>query len=105
VVRSVAGRQPGLGYGALRRPPLADVLCARLALRGWVEGDAFVASAIGASVALVALFTLYPISRLFVRALLDRDGNLLACGADERVARARIWGSAAWSRTRCSSGA
>jgi iron(III) transport system permease protein len=67
-------------------------LCQGLALRGWVKGDAFVACAIGASVALVGLFTLYPISRLFVRAFLDRDGNLSLGALTERLASSRIWG-------------
>src|SRR5437868_5736937 len=59
-------RQPGLGYGALAVASAALMfLCHGLALRGWVKGDVFVAGAIGASIALVGLFTLYPISRLF----------------------------------------
>jgi len=64
------GRQPGLGYGAAAVAAASLMFfCRGLALRGWVKGDAFVASAIGASVALVSLFTLYPISRLLVRAV------------------------------------
>ena len=75
-VRPLSGRQPGLGYGAAAVAAASLMfLCQGVALRGWAKGDTFVAGAIGASVALVTLFTLYPISRLFVRALLDRDGN------------------------------
>ena len=70
---ALPGRQPGLGYGALAVAGASLMfLCHGLALRGWVKGDAFVAGAIGASVVLVGLFTLYPIARLFVRAFLDR---------------------------------
>jgi len=73
---ALPGRQPGLGYGALVTAAASLMfLCQGLALRGWVKGDAFVAGAIGASVALVGLFTLYPLLRLFARALLDRDGH------------------------------
>ena len=80
------GRQPGLGYGAATFAAASLMFfCRGLALRGWVKGDAFVASAIGASVALVALFTLYPISRLFVRAFQDRDGNLSLAALTERL--------------------
>src|SRR5205814_3458266 len=86
-------RQPALGYGALAVAAAALMfLCHGLALRGWVKGDVFVAGAIGASIALVGLFTLYPISRLFVRALLDRDGNLSFAALAERIASSRIWG-------------
>ena len=67
-------------------------LCHGLALHGWVKGDTFVACAIGASVALVGLFTLYPISRLFVRAFLDREGNPSLAALAERLASSRIWG-------------
>jgi len=56
------GRQLGLGYGAAAVAAASLMfLCRGLALRGWVKGDAFVAGAIGASVTLVSLFTLYPI--------------------------------------------
>ena len=48
------GRQPGLGYGAAAVAAASLMFfCRGLALRGWVKGDAFVAGAIGASVALV----------------------------------------------------
>ncbi len=87
------GRQPGLGYGALMAGAASLIfLCQGLALLGWVKGDAFVACAIGASVALVGLFTLYPISRLFVRAFLDGDGNLSLAALAQRLASSRIWG-------------
>ncbi len=87
------GRQPGLGYGAAAVAAASLMfLCRGLALRGWVKGDAFVAGAIGASVTLVSLFTLYPISRLFVRALQDGDGNLSLAALTGRIATSKIWG-------------
>jgi len=89
----LTGRQPGLGYGALAvAAALLMFVCHGAALRGWAKGNAFVAGAIGASVALVTLFTLYPISRLFVRALVDRDGNLSFTALTARFMSSRIWG-------------
>ena len=87
------GRQPGLGYGAsFVAAALLMLLCQGVALRGWARGDVFVAGAIGASIALVGLFTLYPIVRLFVRAFLDRDGNVSLPALAARFASGRIWG-------------
>jgi iron(III) transport system permease protein len=90
---NLTGRQPGLGYGALTVAAASLMfLCHGLALRGWVKGDVFVACAIGASVTLVGLFTVYPISRLFVRAFLDQDGNVSITALSGRLAGSRIWG-------------
>ena len=87
------GRQPGLGYGALVVAAAALMfVCQGFALRGWVKGDAFVAGAIGASIALVGVFTLYPISRLLVRAFVDADGNASLAALTARIASSRIWG-------------
>src|SRR6266508_4155368 len=60
-------RQQGLGYGAV-----------------------FVAGAIGASVALVGLFTLYPLGRLFEHAFLDSAGNLSLAALSARLASSRV---------------
>jgi iron(III) transport system permease protein len=87
------GRQPGLGYGVLLVAAAALMfVCHGLALRGWVKGDAFVAGAIGASVTLVALFTLYPIARLFVRAFVDGDGHASLAAFIARLSSSRIFG-------------
>jgi iron(III) transport system permease protein len=86
-------RQPGLGYGALLFALAAlMVLCQGLALRGWVKGDVFVAGAIGLALTLVGVFTLYPISRLIVRAFVDQDGNFSLAALFARVASSRVWG-------------
>ncbi|MEO8137723.1 MAG: iron ABC transporter permease, partial [Betaproteobacteria bacterium] len=86
-------RQPGLGYGAFAFTAASLMfVCHGLALRGWVRGDAFVACAIGGAVALVGLFTLYPLSRLFIRAFLDGDGHLSLAALGARIASSRIWG-------------
>jgi iron(III) transport system permease protein len=86
-------RQPGLGYGALVfAAGMLVLLCQGFALRGFAKGNAFVATAIGASVALVALFTFYPLARLFVRAFLDSDGNVSLPTLAARVASSKVWG-------------
>ena len=87
------GRQQGLGYGALLVAAAALMyLCQGVALRGWVKGDAFVAGAIGGAVTLVGLFTLYPISRLLVRAFVDADGNGSLAAFTTRIGSSRIFG-------------
>jgi iron(III) transport system permease protein len=86
-------RQPGLGFGALAVATAALVLlCQGLAFRGWVKGDAFVAGAIGASVALVGLFTIYPLARMFLHAFLDTGGNVSLAALGARIGSSKIWG-------------
>ena len=86
-------RQPGLGYGALVVGGCAlALLCHGLALRGWAGGNSFVAIAIGASIALVGLFTLYPLARLFQFAFLDASGHASLAALTDRIASSRIWG-------------
>jgi len=86
-------RQPGLGYGALLVSLACLMLfCQGLAWRGWVKGDAFVAGCIGLGVALVGLFTVYPLTRMFLHAFLDANGNLSLGALLGRVASSRIWG-------------
>src|SRR5438874_1491092 len=65
-------RQQGLGYGAIFVSVACLMLmCHGLALRGWVKGDTFVAGCIGISIALVSMFTIYPLTRMFLNAFLD----------------------------------
>ncbi len=86
-------RQQGLGYGALFViAACLMLLCQGLAQRGWVKGDAFVAGSIGMSVALVSLFTIYPLARMFLHAFLDTSGNLSLAALLTRVASSKIWG-------------
>jgi iron(III) transport system permease protein len=93
VFGNLPGRQPGLGYGAAVVAVAALVfLCHGLALRGWVKGDTFVASAIGASIALVGVFTIYPLGRLFINAFLDSSGNFSLASLSARLASSKIWG-------------
>ncbi len=86
-------RQPGLGYGAFAVVAAALMLvCHGLALRGWAKGNTFVAGAIGAAIALVGLFTLHPLARMFLHAFLDRDGNLSPAALLARVGSSKVWG-------------
>ena len=88
-----AGVSPGLATARLAVAAAALMfVCHGLALRGWVRGDAFIASAIGAAVALVGLFTLYPLSRLLVRAFVDSDGHASLKALTARIASSQIWG-------------
>ncbi|TMG80687.1 MAG: iron ABC transporter permease, partial [Betaproteobacteria bacterium] len=93
-------RTPGLGYGALLvAAAMLLLLCHGLALFGWVKGDTFVASALGAAVALVGVFTLYPLGRLFVHAFLDPGGNFSLASLFARIGSSRIWsyGGIVWN--------
>jgi len=86
-------RQPGLGYGALVvTAALMVLLCQGLALRGWAKGNAFVTCAIGLSIALVALFTLYPLARMFLSAFQDSAGNPSLAALIARIGSSKIWG-------------
>ena len=89
----LAARQPGLGYGAFA-VSIASLMFLSLGLarRGWAKGDAFVAGAIGACVALVGLFTLYPLARLLTRAFVDRDDHWSFAAAAARFASSKVWG-------------
>src|SRR5947208_2325210 len=87
-------RQPGLGYGALFVVAAALVLlCHGLALRGFVMGNTFVAAAIGGALAMVALFTLYPLARLFSHAFVDGSGQWSFAALAARATTSRIWGA------------
>jgi iron(III) transport system permease protein len=93
VLGELPRRQPGLGYGALVvSVACLMVLCQGLALRGWVKGDTFVAGSIGLSVALVTLFTIYPLGRMFMHAFLDSSGNPSLNALLARVGSSKIWG-------------
>ena len=86
-------RNPGLGLGAAVVAAASLMfVCLALAMRGWVKGDAFVAGAIGGTVALVGLFILYPIGRLLSGAVLDDDGALSLVALAQRIGSAHLLG-------------
>jgi iron(III) transport system permease protein len=87
--------QPGMGYGALVSASGFLVLfCLGLAARGVCRGDAFVVSAIGAVVALIAAFVFFPIFVMLGSAF---EGNFLASFFERS-----IWGvDCLYSSLRC----
>ena len=93
VFGELKGRQPGLGYGALCvAAGMLGALAKGFALRGFVRGDTFVATVLGAAIALVSLFTLYPLARLFANAFVDASGRFSTQALVSRIASSRIWG-------------
>ena len=56
------------------------LLCHGLAARGWCRGDAFVVSAIGLVVALIAVFVFFPVTTILASAVRD-DAGAFAPGA------------------------
>jgi iron(III) transport system permease protein len=86
-------RQGGLGLGAvLFSLACLVLLCHGLAARGWVKGDAFLASAIGLVVALVTVFVFLPIGTVLASAVRD-DAGALALGAlAGKLLDRSVWG-------------
>ena len=85
--------QPGMGYGAL----LVSVgylmlFCQGLAARGFCRGDAFVVSAIGLVVALIAAFVFYPIFVMLESAFRDNSGKLQLAAFTTSFFDRSIWG-------------
>ncbi|MDQ4134579.1 MAG: ABC transporter permease subunit, partial [Pseudomonadota bacterium] len=85
--------QAGMGLGAaLSAIALLMILCHGLALRGWCRGDAFVVSAIGAIVALIALFVFFPVARILLSAVQDNAGAFAPGEFAAKVTDSSIWG-------------
>jgi iron(III) transport system permease protein len=85
-------RQVGMGVGAtLVLVALLALLALGLAARGAFGGDAFVAGAVVAVVASIALFTAWPILRILLQAFTDADGALAPALLLERLSTAKIW--------------
>jgi iron(III) transport system permease protein len=85
--------QPGMGYGAL----LAAIgylmlVCQGLAARGFCRGDAFVVSAIGLVVALIAAFVFFPIFVMLESAFRDNTGALAPAVFVASFFDRSIWG-------------
>jgi iron(III) transport system permease protein len=86
------GGQPGMGPGAaVVATSLLMLLATGLAARGFFKGDVFVAGAIVAVVALVGLFTFYPVARILLSAVQASDGALSGRALAERLFAAKIW--------------
>jgi iron(III) transport system permease protein len=86
------GGQPGLGPGAaVVATSLLMLFATGLAARGFFKGDIFVAGAVVAVVALVGLFTFYPVARILLSAVQASDGALSARALADRLFAAKIW--------------
>ena len=85
--------QFGMGWGAaLVLLSLVILLGASLARLGGFRGDVFVAAAVLACTALLALFVVYPVLRSLVAAWVDDSGAYAWMHLLERVATERVWG-------------
>jgi len=93
VVQAFAvGGQPGLGPGAaVVATSLLMLFATGLAARGFFKGDMFVAGAVVAVVALVGLFTFYPVARILLSAVQASDGALSGRALADRLFAAKIW--------------
>jgi iron(III) transport system permease protein len=84
--------QPGMGMGAaLCAISLLFVSTVSLSQSGKGQGDAFVVSAIGMIVALVAIFVFFPVLHILVRAF-QIDGGYALTGFFSRFFSSNIWG-------------
>jgi iron(III) transport system permease protein len=85
--------QYGMGWGAaVVLLSLVVLLGASLARLGGFRGDVFVAAAVVACSALLALFVVYPVLRSLVAAWVDDAGAYAWAHLLERVATERVWG-------------
>jgi len=85
--------QGGMGYGAfLVALALLMLLCRGLAQRGACRGDAFIVSAIGLIIALIAIFVLFPLTEVLVSAAEDNAGKFAPAAFFAKFADRSIWG-------------
>jgi iron(III) transport system permease protein len=89
---AVLAGQPGMGAGAaICMVSLLFVLTVSLSQSGTGQGDAFVVSAIGLIVALVAIFVFFPVLHILVRAF-EVEGGYSFTEFFPRFFSADIWG-------------
>ena len=85
--------QPGMGYGALVAGlGFLMLFCQGLAARGRCRGDAFVVSAIGLTVALIAVFVFFPISVMLESAFRDNAGGFAPAAFFASFSDRSVWG-------------
>ena len=85
--------QHGMGLGAgLVIASFAMLFALGLAGRGRLKGDGFVAASVVAVTLLVALFTLYPVTRILLSAAQDRDGAFVLSALPDRLFIEKLWG-------------
>ncbi len=92
VFPQVAG-QFGIGWaGSLTLAALLLCLGIALARLGYFRGDVFVACAVVFCVALLAVFIVFPISKIVLRAFYDDTGQVSVSALANRLFTERIWG-------------
>jgi len=85
--------QSGMGLGAALVIVSFGALFAHgLAARGWFNGDAFVATSAVAVIALVVVFTFFPVARILISALQDGVGAFSPSALPARLFTENIWG-------------
>ncbi|MGB5067961.1 MAG: ABC transporter permease subunit, partial [Albidovulum sp.] len=95
-------RQFGMGYGALFAASAFLFLFTQgVAARGAVNGDVFVTGAIGAVVAVVAIFVFFPIAKMLLAAFVTEDGAYSGAVFVQKFLDPRIWGLGCLSGGRC----
>jgi iron(III) transport system permease protein len=86
-------RQGGFGLGAFAFCVACVILlCHGLAARGWLRGDAFLASAIGLVIALVTVFVFFPIATVFASAVRDNAGGFAPGAFAAKLLDRSVWG-------------
>jgi iron(III) transport system permease protein len=89
----LAGKQYGMGLGAaLVITAFVMVASLGIAERGHFGGDAFVAGSVVTVALLVAIFTLFPVTKILVQALQDNNGAVSPVALFTRLFTAKIWG-------------
>ncbi len=85
--------QQGMGFGAaLVIASFAMLFALGLTGRGRFKGDGFVAASVIGVTLLVALFTLYPVTRILLSAAQDRDGAFVLSALPDRLLVEKLWG-------------
>ena len=85
--------QPGIGLGgAVVLLALLMLLGTGIARMGGFKGDAFVASAVVLSTALLLLFVALPVAKALVGAMQDETGAWSISALGERLGQERVWG-------------
>jgi len=88
----LAGGQRGMGVGAaLVVASFAMLAGLGLAGRGCFKGDGFVAGSVVGVVLLVALFTFFPVARILISAVQDRDGAFMPTALPTRLFAEKLW--------------
>lgn len=85
--------QEGIGLGAVMTAAAFAMFAGHgLAARGYFRGDAFVACSVIAVTVLTVLFTFFPVARILVQALEDKDGTFSIAALLARLTTEKIWG-------------